>query len=430
MLSRIAIVAFSASLLFSQTQWEKSSQNPVMIKQNTTYDWAAIGQPACLLENDTFKMWYVAVGNPCRSGLPYTGRIAYAYSLDGVQWIMNVTGAPVLDVASAGQWDDTWLDTPEILRDAQGYKLFYFGDTTMNVTHYLSPYVGIGLAFSPDGINRWQRVGSTAVLSKGNTGEWDDAWVESPAVCYDTVSGTYLMWYTGVSYSIALQDWHCQIGLATSTNCTTWTKYAGNPVVPTGTSGTWNDKWVAVPAVIKKSSMYEMWFSAKSSEGNGATAYIGYATSSNGRDWNICQEPLFSTDSPPYDSAVEKGGPWAPDIVWNGTEYFMWYETAAGFCLAQAPMDASVNIAEAQEAFEPEVFPNPLSAALSVRYQCEANHAGFVRIFSLNGQRLLEAPVSGAGTWIGDASNLAPGAYLIRVSTGRKMFSRRIILLR
>ncbi|MFH0919815.1 MAG: T9SS type A sorting domain-containing protein, partial [Fibrobacterota bacterium] len=414
--------------LFPQTQWEKYQLNPVMMKQNTTYDWAAIGQPACILENDTFKMWYVAAGNPCRTGLPYTGRILCAYSTDGIQWHNYHNGTPVLDVGTLGQWDDTWLDTPEILHDAQGYKLFYFGDTTYTYTHYLSPYVGIGLAVSSDGINNWQRVGNGHVLGKGNPGEWDDMWIESPAVCYDTASSTYLMWYTGITYSVALSDWHCQIGLATSTNCTTWTKHPGNPVIPTGASGDWNDKWVSVPSVIKHGNVYEMWFSAKSSVGS--EAYIGYASSSNGSDWTVRPEPLFSTFTAPYDSAVETGGPWAPDVVWDGTGYSMWYETAAGFCLAQAPRDVHIEVSPPLRVMEPAVFPNPFNTHLSVRYQCEKNVSGSIRIYTLNGRRLLNQTIRNAGTWVWDASSFSSGVYIVETLLGQRRLINRVMILR
>jgi len=266
------------------------------------------------------------------------------------------------------------------------------------------------------------------VLGKGSPGEWDDMWIESPAVLYDTASGAYLMWYTGITYSAALGDWHCQIGLATSANCTTWTKHPGNPVIQTGLPGAWNDKWVSVPAVIRRGNVYEMWFCAKSSAGN--EAYVGYAVSSNGSDWNVRSEPLFSTSTAPYDSAVEAGGPWAPDVVWDGTGYLMWYETAAGLCLARAPRDDRVEVPALPRAPAPAVFPNPSGGRLSVRYQCEKGLGGSIRIYTLCGRRLLNQTVRNAGTWVWDASSFPPGGYVVETLLGQSRFVNRVAILR
>ena len=61
----ISICGGIVSTTFAQTEWEKYQNNPVLVKDGSIpgcWQWAAIGQPTCLYENDTIKMWYAAAG--------------------------------------------------------------------------------------------------------------------------------------------------------------------------------------------------------------------------------------------------------------------------------------------------------------------------------------------------------------------------------
>jgi hypothetical protein len=59
----------------AQREWHKHPGNPVMMKDTTlagVWQWAGIGQPTCLFESDTFKMWYASAGvsrGPMRCGM-------------------------------------------------------------------------------------------------------------------------------------------------------------------------------------------------------------------------------------------------------------------------------------------------------------------------------------------------------------------------
>jgi sucrose-6-phosphate hydrolase SacC (GH32 family) len=297
-----------------------------MIHQHWWNETYAIGQPTCLFENDTFKMWYNA------GGLPYiTSRVMYAWSLDGVSWTKYTSGnTPVLQPGATGSWDVT-MDTPEILHDSSGYKLYYFGDTIAGGSNlHPSRRASFGVATSPDGIT-WTKYAGNPILTHGSNTEWDRSWIESPAVLWDSAAGTYLMWYSGVD----TLTWRIGVGLATSPDGFTWTKYAGNPVLAPGAAGSYDDMWAAVPAVIKRDSTYEMWYSGLSSTTGYTTLNLCYATSTDGINWTrFSGNPLFDTHTAPHTAAVDSSGPWAPDVVFDGSEYRMWYETAAGFCLA------------------------------------------------------------------------------------------------
>ncbi len=305
--------------------WTKHAANPVLVKSNIITEFYAIGQPTCLFEHDTIKMWYAA------GGLPHvTSNFLYAWSDDGVTWTKYNLGAPVLPPGDSGEWDIS-IDTPEILRDSGGYKLYYFGDTLAGGSNQKpSARASLGVATSADGIH-WTRYEQNPILTHGGPTEWDRHWIESPAVIWDSAGGQYLMWYSGVD----TLSWRIGIGLATSPDGFTWTKHAGNPVLQPGPAGSYDDMWVAVPAVIRRDGRYEMWYSGLSSTTGFATLTLNYASSDDGIHWTkFSGNPLFDTHTAPHSMAVDSAGPWAPDVIFNGDSLLMWYETAAGFSLA------------------------------------------------------------------------------------------------
>jgi predicted GH43/DUF377 family glycosyl hydrolase len=308
-----------------QIAWDKYETNPVVHGTNPVTEFYAIGQPTCLWENDTIKMWYAA------GGLPFiTSRILYAWSSDGIEWTKYGSGSAVMEAGGTGSWD-IWVDTPEIIHNSAGYKMYYFGDTLPGGSNLKpSGLASIGVATSNDGIN-WTKYSNNPVLSRGDSSDWDRSWIESPAVLWDSAAGIYLMWYTGIDTT----QWRISIGLATSPDGFVWTKYSGNPVLRPGSPGSYDDMWAATPAVIKNNGRYEMWYSGFSSTTGYTNLTMNFATSTDGIHWTkFSGNPLFDTHTSPYSNAVDSGGPWAPDVIYDGSQYKMWYETLAGFCLA------------------------------------------------------------------------------------------------
>jgi len=345
--------------LSAQTQWTKYAANPVITKGPASWDIIAIGQPTVLFENDTIKMWYAGVGADMKA------RICYAISTDGINWIKHSN--PVLDVGGLGEWDRGWLDTPEIVRDNTGYKLYYYGDT---VQQFAAINSAIGLASSSDGIN-WTKNPNNPVFTKGNTTDWDGSWVESPAVIYDISSGMYRMWFNGVDTN----TWKVLIGVATSFDGVNWIKHTGNPVLSASTWGGYDDMWLGTPAVLHDNNGYEMWYASTSSNSYNLntqafdTVNICYATSLDGYSWiKYFSNPLFNTFTLPYDSLLDTGGPWAPDVIYDaGTcTYKMWFETYNGFMFATAP---KVNTFDAYRynLDNLSIYPNPFSFSTTIK---------------------------------------------------------------
>ncbi len=320
----------TASAAGAQLRWTKAPSNPVMVHAVNLFEILAIGQPAVLVEDGTLRLWYSA------AGLDHRGRILAARSADGgLSWQRENGGWPVLDVGPPGAWDSFFLDTPEVVHDDGGYKLYYYGSTSSETAG-----ASIGLATSTDGLH-FQRHGSEPVLGPGPAGSWDGAWIESPAVLFDPVRDLYLMWYTGIDASGRVR-----IGLATSTDGIAWAKSEANPVLDVGPAGSWEDAWVGVPGVIRWRDGFLMAYSAVGAadlaDGTPDDIGVGLAFSRDGVVWQrLAENPVLTTKSPPYDPAVDDRGPWAPDLVLDpqGHRFLMLYESAAGFNLAFSPLD-------------------------------------------------------------------------------------------
>ena len=411
---------FFSVTLDGQTQWTKYMNNPVLTKGPDNWDIIAIGQPAVLFGNDTIKMWYAGVGADMKA------RICYATSIDGINWVKY--NSPVLDIGGPGEWDRGWLDTPEILKDSNDYKLYFYGDTIQQIVPGSS---AIGVAVSTDGIH-WTKDPGNPILSKGILGEWDCTWIESPAVIHDSVNGEYKMWYNGVDTS----TWRIPIGLATSSDGIHWTKYAGNPVLFPGNWGDYDDMWLGTPSVIFKSGKYEMWYTSTCSNSYNYTTYrfdtvnVCFATSTDGINWTkYSGNPLFNTFTSPYDSLIDTGGPWAPDVIFDvdSNMYKMWFETFDGMLLASAPETLSgIN----NNTFFNNglcISPNPFSSATTIRSREMLQNATFI-LFNSSGQ-IAERKNNINGYEIQvERKKLPNGIYFLQLITNKIILTGKLII--
>lgn len=237
--------------------WSKYGSNPVM-DFGTGWENAGVWSPRIILDGSTYKMWYVGYNNS-------NYRIGYATSSDGISW-SKYGSNPVITVGAGGTWDDAHVAYSTVILDGSTYKMWYAG-------HDGSTWK-IGYATSSDGIS-WSKSGSNPVLSLGAGGTWDDVHVGYPFVIKD--GGTYKMWYTGNDGT------NYRIGYATSSDGIAWTKYASNPVLNLGTSGSWDDAHLGTIGVIFDGVTYKGWFGAS----DGTNYRIGYATSPDGMRWHI-----------------------------------------------------------------------------------------------------------------------------------------------
>ncbi|UCG26084.1 MAG: right-handed parallel beta-helix repeat-containing protein [Chloroflexota bacterium] len=145
-------------------------------------------------------------------------------------------------------------------------------------------------------------------------GDWDGNNIGYPRVISDT--GKYRMWYG--AWNPTNPGWGNGIGLAESTDGTTWTKFESNPVLGPGEPGEWDGQIRRRHSVLKDDDIYRMWFA-----GNNDDDYIwrfGYATSPDGIDWDVYPDPVLSPGAGEWDDRI-----FDPFVLKDGAVFKMWY---------------------------------------------------------------------------------------------------------
>lgn len=113
------------------------------------------------------------------------------------------------------------------------------------------------------------------------------------------------------------------IGLAASTDGVNWTKYAGNPILAVGPSGAWDDEFVACPKVVKVGGMFHMFYDGNGSAPGTNAARIGYAFSSDGMHWTKHEGnplPLIGNASEWDGQSLGTGA-----VVFQDNKFHLWY---------------------------------------------------------------------------------------------------------
>lgn len=194
--------------------------------------------------------------------------------------------------------NETEVSQPSVVFAEDNYRLWYKSGNN------------ISYAKSADMIT-WERYPSNPVLCPGIGGNWDGNFVSQPTVLYN--GSFYQMWYTGYDGT------NMRIGYATSTNGAVWNKYAGNPVLPLGGGGNFDDVGISDPSVLYKAGVYHMWYAGY----DGGSMRIGYATSTNGLAWNkYSNNPVLGLGA---NGDFDDAGVNSPSVLFDGSRYYIFY---------------------------------------------------------------------------------------------------------
>ena len=240
--------------------------------------------------------------------------------LPQIDWI-EYSSNPIIQPGTG--WESGAVLTPAVIKHGDTLKMWYTGTTSL-----FNPS-SIGYAWSLDGIT-WTRYGGNPVMS-GRSGEWDDQGISMPVVISD--GDTLRMWYGGGGLSP--DEW--DLGYAVSVDGINWTRFP-NPVLQRGSAGEWNADVLATGGAMKEEGIYKMWFTggtgSVSPANQNTKTSIGYATSTDGLDWTIYDDP--TTTTAPYefsDPVIEHGasGEWdsnetlSSSVIKTATAYQLWY---------------------------------------------------------------------------------------------------------
>jgi predicted GH43/DUF377 family glycosyl hydrolase len=97
-----------------------AGSDPVLVPTPGRWDSQVVYHPNVILNDSTYEMWYVAMGNMIGQN------VGYATSSDGINWDKD-TSNPVMEIGSAGSFDDFRLLTPCIILENDIYKMWYTG---------------------------------------------------------------------------------------------------------------------------------------------------------------------------------------------------------------------------------------------------------------------------------------------------------------
>lgn len=111
----------------------------------------------------------------------------------------------------------------------------------------------IGLAWSEE-LRHWKR--TDPILRPEEGAPWERGGLYKP---YLVRSGdTYYLFYNAKNG--AERGWVEQTGLATSKDLKTWTRYAGNPIVPNGPPDAWDARFASDPAVLRYGNWWALFY--------------------------------------------------------------------------------------------------------------------------------------------------------------------------
>jgi len=273
---------------------------------------------AALYHDGQFHMFYNAF-----SGWPSEVDIKYATSADGITWEIQNDDDPVF-VGDDLDYAGLTVLASSALVEADGTWVLYF-----YIWDSFSPMaktaVGRATASAPTG--PWT-ADDAPVLVQGSEGEWDDHQVSSPSVI-KTEDG-YVMYYTGTS-----GDRVSHIGMATSEDGITWTKY-DDPVTtdaPYAESDPvlmgWENVNINQPRVELTPDGYVMLLKMVTFENGRPTVpggMVSYATSKDGITWELAEDKIAVTPSSvPNGRAI-----WFTELVYQADTYYLFFELGTG----------------------------------------------------------------------------------------------------
>lgn len=147
----------------------------------------------------------------------------------------------------------------------------------------------IGLAYSRD-LKHWAL--TEPVLRAEDGAEWErgglyKSWLMEHA-------GTFYLFYN--AKNLTDSAWIEQTGVAISTDLKTWTRHPGNPLLPVGPAGAFDDLFASDPCVFRlDDGRWVMFYFGNSSDGH---AREGAAISDDLLHWRKCDQVLVEVGAP------------------------------------------------------------------------------------------------------------------------------------
>jgi predicted GH43/DUF377 family glycosyl hydrolase len=252
------------------------------------YDALAVDCPFVFKHKRRFYMTHIGFdGKGYRTGL--------AWSKDLLKWEKE---GMIIDRGPAGSVTEFNAALTWILRDNE---LFGTGelktvDGRLIGTYHAYPRPGyesgpaaIGICRTKD-FHKWDIKPPVMQASDEDAGDWERGGLYKS--CLLEHEGTYYMFYNAKT---AGEPWMEQIGLATSPDLRTWKRHPGNPVIPVGPKGSFDDIFCSDPCVLRCGDVWVMFFYTLGSDGR---ARDTVAFSDDLLTWHKSNEILIDVGQP------------------------------------------------------------------------------------------------------------------------------------
>ncbi|MEK6275925.1 MAG: hypothetical protein AABM30_11395 [Actinomycetota bacterium] len=452
---------------------------PVMVGTPASFDADGVYGPDVVYDPadaaTPYRMWYSG-----RSGV--FGAIGYATSFDGVTWTkypsFGPLPLPVLSHGAAGSADSFSAADPTVLKDGSTWKMWYTGDDSSKkrVAYATSadgitwakggkviapedPGVSANIAFGAFAPTVWKTpsgfsmlltgrklVGggvfqtkimdtsstdgvtwtgpSPAVNPSGSNTNFDYSNLNSPELLQDSGAATpYKLYYSGNTID-ANGNFHTRIGLATSSNGSSFNKVngsqSGGSVLDVGTLGTAFDGRQAsgIAAVAPAGTAPKLAGFYWGTRGSDFKPRLGEATSPDGTTWTKVPVSapnggaLFPLGNP---ASFDNGGERDPTPLYDAATYYLYFTGlssggTASIGYASTPEDA--------------VSKQPNNASWSARNQLLAGDGSGFDASAVSHPSVIKDGAtyvmyyagldSGGTTRIGRATAATPGGALTR----------------
>ncbi|MFC1738876.1 hypothetical protein ACFL1G_07510 [Planctomycetota bacterium] len=136
---------------------------------------------------------------------------------------------PLISPGESSDWDGAVVEAGNVIKDENTYYFYYHGATRDRNKWPRGGY-RIGVASAPHPLGPWKKHDANPIIDLGPEGSWKGLHVACPAVIKEE-GNKYYMWFGGMKDdSGEFGRW--DIALATASNpLGPWTEYEGNPVV-------------------------------------------------------------------------------------------------------------------------------------------------------------------------------------------------------
>ena len=297
--------------------WTKYVSNPVISASGVGSRWDedAVYQPTVIKEHG---VWYMML----RGETGASNAIGVYTSSDGLSWSEDAVKLVLGDfLYDSGPTAISEMGVPCMIKRKSGdYLVVFEGLKTGSVA---SEWAIFG-ATAPTITGAWTPLNGGLPLFGATTG-WENDGVANAHII-QVESGDYLIAYNGYDYTVGQRKW--EIGFASSSDLTSWTRYTGNPVIKVGANGAWDDIHAECSFLVKEenSSLLRLYYQGFATS---TTCQIGLATfiqtrflhgvSSATSDGWIIGVDLDGTSDFSYE-AILQNGPGSPGT--GSTVYF------------------------------------------------------------------------------------------------------------